>query len=396
MRHRIVVIGGGTAGVTVAARLRRAGEDDVAVVEPSPTHWYQPLWTLVGSGQARLEDTARPQARVMPRGVRWVQDRVVGIDPDAQTVSIAAGADVGYDFLVVAPGIHLDWDGVTGLGEALGRSGVTSNYRGDLAPYTWELVRGMRGGTAVFTAPSTPIKCGGAPQKAAFLAADWWLRQGVLGDTRIVLVIPGTAIFGVPELRQVLERVIERYGIEVWLEHELVEVDGEGGEAVIVDHASSGKQRVPFDLLHVVPPQRAPDVVRAGGLAAPGDPFGWVEADRTTLQHPRYPNVFSLGDAAGLPASKTGAAVRKQAPVVVENLLAAASGHRLAARYDGYSSCPFLTARHRVLLAEFDYSLRPHKTVPLVDTAKERYDMWLLKRYGLPFLYWNLMLRGLA
>lgn len=325
-----------------------------------------------------------------------MQDRVVGIDPDAQSVSIASGAEVGYDFLVVAPGIHLDWDGVAGLGESLGRSGVTSNYRGDLAPLTWELVRKLRGGTAIFTAPSTLFKCGGAPQKAAYLAADWWRREGVLRDTRIVLVIPGTGIFGVPEFRRVLEGVIERYGIEVWLEHELVEVDGDHREAVIVDHASAEKQRVPFDLLHVVPPQRAPDVVRESRLAEPGDAFGGVEADRYTLQHPRYPNVFSLGDASGVPAAKTGAAVRKQAPVLVENLLAVASGHRPAARYDGYSSCPFITARDRVLLAEFDYSLRPHKTVPLVDTAKERYDMFLLKRYGLPLLYWNLMLKGLA
>ena len=396
MRHRIVVIGGGSAGITVAARLVRAGEQDVAVVEPSPTHWYQPLWTLVGSGQARLGETARPEGKVMPRGVRWVQDRAVEIDPDARTVTIAAGVPIGYDFLVVAPGIQLDWDGVGGLGPALGRSGVTSNYRSDLAPLTWELVRKLRGGTALFTAPSTPIKCGGAPQKAAYLAADWWRREGVLRDIKVALVIPGTGIFGVPEFREVLEGVIERYGIEVWLEHELVEVDGAAHEAVIVDHASGAKRRVPYDVLHVVPPQSAPDFLKASPLAVAGEHGGWVEADRNSLQHPRYPNVFSLGDASGVPAAKTGAAVRKQAPVLVANLLDVAAGRPPTARYEGYSSCPFITARHRVLLAEFDYSLRPHPTIPFVDTARERYDMWLLKRYGLPFLYWNLMLRGLA
>lgn len=396
MRHRIVIVGGGTAGVTVAARLLRAGEQDVAVVEPSPTHWYQPLWSLVGSGQATIAESARPEGRVLPRGVRWIQDRAVEIDPDAQTVGIAAGAKVGYDFLVVAPGIQLDWDGVPGLDAALGRAGVTSNYRPDLAPLTWELVRKLRGGTALFSAPATPIKCGGAPQKAAYLAADWWLRQGVLADTKVVLIIPGTSIFGVPEFRRVLEGVIDRYGIEVWLQHELVEVDGDAREAVVLDHAGGEKRRVPYDLLHAVPPQSAPDFLKGSSLAVAGDAGGWVEADRSTLQHPRYPNVFSLGDASGVPASKTGAAVRKQAPVLVRNLREVMAGRTPTARYEGYSSCPFLTARHRAVLAEFDYTLRPHPTIPFVDTARERADMWLLKRYGLPFLYWNLMLKGLA
>ncbi|HVM02436.1 MAG TPA: FAD/NAD(P)-binding oxidoreductase [Acidimicrobiales bacterium] len=390
------MIGGGTAGTTVAARLRRSGVDDVAMVEPSGTHWYQPLWTLVGGGLAPISESARPQSRVVPRGVRWVQDHAVEIDPDRRLVATSAGGSIGYDFLVVAPGIQLDWGAVPGLEPALGHHGVSSNYRSDLAPRTWDFIRDLRSGTALFTAPSTPVKCGGAAQKIAFLAADWWRRQGVLGDIRVVLALPGTAVFGVPEFRRVLEQVIDRYGIELRLGHELVEVDAAARQAVLADSASGTRTRLPYDLLHAVPPQSAPDFLKGSPVAAPGEAAGWVEVDRSTLRHPRYPEVFSLGDASSAPTSRTGSAVRKQAPVLVANLLAVMAGGEPAAAYDGYSSCPFTTARNRVLMAEFDYTLRPHPTVPFVDTTKERYDMWLLKRYGLPFIYWNLMLRGLA
>ncbi|MFN0091704.1 MAG: FAD-dependent oxidoreductase [Acidimicrobiales bacterium] len=394
-RHRIVIIGGGTAGLTVAARLRRAGEADVALIEPSPVHYYQPLWTLVGGGRAPMKATVRPEVSVLPKGVRWIQDAAQGVDPEAKRVELSGGASVAYDALVVAPGIQCDWDAVPGVADTLGRGGVSSNYRPDLAPRTWELVEPLRGGTAVFTAPAGPIKCGGAPQKIAYLAADWWRRQGVLRDVQVILALPGAKLFGVPEFEAVLGQVVERYGIDLRLQTELVEVDPGQREVILADHAAGTKQRVRYDLLHVTPPMSAPDWIKRSPLAG-DDAKGWVSVDRATLAHTRWPEVFALGDVTDTPNAKTGAAVRKQAPVVVENLRAALAGNALTARYDGYGSCPFVTARNRVLLAEFDYTNRPTPSIPLIDTARERYDMWLLKRYGLPFLYWNLMLRGLA
>ncbi|MEU7485682.1 FAD/NAD(P)-binding oxidoreductase [Streptomyces sp. NPDC042319] len=396
IHHGIVIVGGGTAGITVAARLRRAGAPDVAVLEPSGTHWYQPLWTLVGGGQAPLRASLRTEAEVMPAGVHWLRESAVSVDPATRTVGTASGRTVSYDRLVLAPGLRLDPDGVPGLAQALGHDGVSSNYVPELAPLTWELIRGMKSGTAVFTMPAGPVKCGGAPQKIAYLTADHWRKRGVLDRIRVVLVLPETAMFKVPEFGRVLEDVALRYGIEVRLRSEMVSVDGAAREAVIVNHATGDKETISYDLLHAVPPQAAPEWIAGGPLADPDSPFGYVKADPATLQHPDHPEVFALGDVANLPTSKTGAAVRKQAPVLVANLRDSLRGRPLRARYDGYTSCPLVTARHKMLLAEFDYELKPAPSVPFLDTTKERTDMWFLKRYGLPQFYWHGMLKGLA
>jgi sulfide:quinone oxidoreductase len=394
--HQVLIIGGGTAGISVAARLRRAGASDVALVEPSERHYYQPLWTLVGGGRAPAEKSVRPQASVMPKGVAWIRDRAVDIDPDAATVTTGDGQRHGYDYLVVAPGLQLDFDKVSGLAETLGRDGVSSNYRLDLAPRTWEFIRATSGGTALFTMPAGPVKCAGAPQKIAYLAADWWRRQGTLERTRIILVLPTQAIFSQPDWAKVLERVAASYGIQVRRECQLVEVNGSNRQAVVLDNKAGTKETIDYDLLHACPPQSAPDFIKRSPLADPASPFGYVQVDQYTLQSPRWPNVFALGDVANLPTSKTGAAIRKQAPVVVANLLAARSGQPLPARYDGYTSCPLVTARNRMLLAEFDYQLKRRPSFPFIDTMKPRYDMYLLKRYGLPAMYWHGMLRGRA
>jgi len=398
MHHRFVIVGGGSGGVSVAARLIRAGEDDVAIIEPSGTHYYQPLWTLVGAGVVSAESTARREGRVLPRGVRWLQDAAAAIDPDSRVVTTRSGARVSYDFLVVAVGLQLDWSATPGLPEALAEGHVTSNYAYELAPRTYRMLTEFTGGTALFTGATGPIKCGGAAQKAAYLSADILRERGILSSTEVVLATPPPSIFGIEQFAAPLERAIARYGIDARFRHELVEVRCAHREAVFIVHDDDGDRRetIEYDFLHVVPRQSAPDFLKEGPLAVPGQPDGLVDVDATTLQHVRYGDVFALGDCSGAPNAKTGAAVRKQAPVVVENLRAVAAGREPSARYDGYSSCPIVTSRHSVVLAEFDYSGKPHPTIPWIDTARERYDMWLLKRYGLPFLYWNFMLRGLA
>jgi sulfide:quinone oxidoreductase len=396
IHHKILIVGGGSAGISVAARMLHRGEKDVAVIDPAEVHYYQPLWTLVGGGRAPAGESARAQAAVMPPGATWIKEAAVGIDPGAQRVALASGDSVGYDYLVVCPGIALDWDRLPGAAETLGRDGVSSNYQFDLAPKTWQFIKDMRSGTAVFTMPSGPIKCAGAPQKIAYLACDWWRKQGVLKDIHVVLVLPTPKMFGVPEFSAVLEQVVARYGIDVRLEHEVVEVNPAAREMVLVNRAGGGEEKsvLGYDMAHLVPPQSAPGWIKQSPLADPANPGGYVEIDKHTMRHTRYPNVFSLGDAGSSPNSKTGAAIRKQAPVVAENLAAVIAGREPGAQYDGYASCPLTTARNRMLLAEFDYTMKPHPTIPVIDTKKERYDMWLLKRYGLPFMYWNLMLKG--
>jgi sulfide:quinone oxidoreductase len=393
--YRVVVIGGGDAGVSVAARLHRSGVHDVAIVEPNGQHYYQPLWTLVGGGLVDARKTVRSEASVLPRRSAWIRDRAVGVDPENRVVELRGG-QVGYDRLVVAPGIQLDWDATPGMQEAVATPFASSNYSFSLAPKTWDVMRDLKRGTAVFTMPTGPIKCPGAPQKIAYLCADHWRQQGVLSAIRVVLVLPGGGLFGIPVFAQALAKAVERYGIEVRFNTEVVEIDGESRRIELLDNVTGAKEPLGYDALHVAPRQGAPDWVRHGPLADPGNPDGYIEVDKHTLQHVRFPEVFALGDVANTPNSKTGAAIRRQAPVVVQNLVSTLSLEPLSAVYDGYAACPFTTARNRMLLAEFDYACNHRPSIPLIDTTRERYDMWLLKRYGLPFLYWNLLLRGLG
>jgi len=393
-RHvSVLILGGGTAGITVAARLRRADSRlGIAIVEPSKDHYYQPLWTLVGAGVFPLSASRRREADYIPPGVDWIQDRVAAIHPAENAVTTAGGERITYDWLIVALGIQINWTAIPGLAEGIGSHGICSNYSAKHVDYTWECIRGFKGGTALFTVPNTAVKCGGAPQKIMYLADDAFRRQGVRDRSRIVFASPAKAIFSVEKYRRTLEQVIARRGIETMFRHALVELKPDAREAVLEDLDTHERQTVAYDMVHVTPPMGPPDVVRESPLA---DEHGWCAADKHTLQSPAYPNVFALGDAAGLPNSKTGAAVRKQAPVVVANLRAAMAGQPLTASYDGYSSCPVVTGYGKMMLAEFDYDGKPAESFPF-DQAKERYSMWLLKTQLLPRLYWHGMLRGRA
>lgn len=394
-KHHIVIVGGGTAGISVAARLLRKGHTDVAVIEPSSTHYYQPLWTLVGGGQAKASTTERSEDSVMPKEAVWIKKAAAAVDPDNNAVTCTDGAVVEYDVLVVCPGIQLDWDRTEGLRDALGKNGVSSNYRFDLAPRTWEFIRNMRSGSAVFMMPSGPIKCAGAPQKIAYLAADHWRKQGVLKDIDVHLVVPTPRLFGIPAIADNLDTIAADYGITVHTNAEVTAVDA-GSRKVRVSGVADGSDvMLPYDVLHAVPRQSAPDWIKASPLST-GDAGGYVEIDKHTMQHVRHPNVFSLGDAGSSPNSKTGAAIRKQAPVVVENIEAYLQGRPLGARYNGYGSCPIVTSSHSMLLAEFDYDLNLTPSFPVLDPTKPHRAYWYVKKYGLPFMYWNLMLKGLA
>lgn len=390
--HQIVIVGGGTAGITVAARLTKGWSKrrDVAVIEPSDQHYYQPLWTLVGAGLARKESTMRPEAAVIPRGVTWIRDAAVEFLPDQNTVKTRDGRSLTYDWLVVAAGLQILWERVPGLKEALGKGGVCSNYSYETVESTWEAIRNFRGGTAIFTMPSGAVKCGGAPQKIMYLADDRFREYGVRDRTRIIFASALSQIFAIERYRATLEQVVARKGIECLFKHELVEVRGEARQAVFKKLDTQELVTLSYDLLHVTPPMGPPSCLAHSPLA---DKDGWVDVDKETLQHKRYSNVFALGDCSNLPTSKTGAAIRKQAPILVQNLLAAMQQQPLAGKYDGYTSCPLVTGIGKLVLAEFDYQKQPAETFPL-DQSKERWSMWLLKRYVLPMMYWHGMLKG--
>ncbi|MDJ0770944.1 MAG: FAD/NAD(P)-binding oxidoreductase [Ilumatobacter sp.] len=392
--HRVVIVGGGAAGISVAARLRRK-IDDIVIIEPSDKHWYHPLWTLVGAGHATIEQTERTEASVIPKGVHWVKEAATAFDPDNNTVETSGGQRIEYDVLIVCPGIQLDWDRIPGLTDTIGENGVSCNYEPHLAPKTWEFIQQTTSGTAVFTMPSDPIKCAGAPQKIAYLACDRWRQAGVLDKIDVHLVLPTPGMFGVPVFAKALEQVAAGYGINVHFQSELESIDADKKRAFFRSMNDEPGFELDYDMMHVVPHQSAPDWVKSSPLST-DLPTGYVDVDKHTMQHVRYPNVFALGDAGSTPNSKTGAAVRKQAPVVTANAMKQLEGGDPTERYGGYASCPLTTSGNRMLLAEFDYSMEPKPSFPLIDTTKPRRDMWYLKKYGLPFLYWNMMLKGRA
>jgi sulfide:quinone oxidoreductase len=389
--HQVVIVGGGTGGIAVAARLRRAmPASDVALIEPSDRHHYQPLWTLVGGGAAAKEATERREAALIPPGTTWIQDAVAEFHPEHDFILTRGGRRVSYDFLVVAAGIQLDWRRIDGLPESLGRNGVCSNYSYQHVEKTWEFIRSFQGGQAIFTQPQNPIKCAGAPQKIMYLADDHFRRSGVREQTKITFASAAPSIFAVPYYVPPLERVIARKGIQTLFRHDLIEIRPQTKEAVFRNLENGERIVRPYDLIHVTPPQSAPDFIKSSPLA---NADGWVEVDQHTLQHPRYAHIFALGDASSLPTSKTGAAIRRQAPVLVANLIAAMKGQPIKARYDGYASCPLVTGYGRLILAEFDYDKQPRETFPF-DQRKERLSMYLFKKHLLPPYYWHQLLRG--
>ncbi len=395
-QHEVVIIGGGNAGVSLAARLERYGVKDVAVIEPRDHHFFQPLFSHIAGGRAQAKEAVRSQESVMPNGVTWIREAAADVDTDANTVTLASGSTVSYGQLVVCPGLQYDWDAVPGLADAVHSQHGASHYEFDLAPKAWALLSGLTSGTAVFTMPAGPIKCGGASQKPMYLACDYWREKGVLDNIRVVMVQPYPTVFGVPEIDRELDRKIAEYGIELRTNSELVAVDSPSQKATIRDITTGTEENLHYDVLNAVPPQSAPDWLKATDLPASGDKGGFVEVDRQTLRHIRFQNVWSLGDAAGTTNSKSGGALRKQTMVLAKNLVAARKGKPLPAKYNGYSVCPFTVSRDTVVFAEFDDRYRPMPTIPRVPTWNESKLSWVVDRDIFPQIYWNLILKGRA
>ena len=393
--HQVLIVGGGTAGITMAAILRRRSRGlDIAVVEPQQEHYYQPSLTLVGAGVYPLAKTHRPQASVMPSGVSWIKSAAKAFEPERNTVRLLNGDALTYDYLVVCTGVKLDWNKIAGLSETLGSNGVCSNYSPSTAGYTWDCVQQLKSGDKVVcTQPPLPFKCPGAPQKIAYLIADRLRRRGILKECKVEFFTHAPAIFGVPYFARALVKIAARYGIGVHYQQNLVAVDGPAKLATfefVGDARKGEREAVPFDLLHVSPPQSPHDEIKSSPLA---NAAGWVEVNQNTLQHVRYANIYSLGDVCSTPNSKTAAAVRKQAPVVANEILSAIAGKLVPGAYDGYASCPLTTAIGKTILAEFCYGGKVTPTLPLTP-SKERWIGWWIKLTGLPLMYWHYMLKG--
>lgn len=428
--YQVLIIGGGTAGIMTAAQLIELKNiKDVAIIEPASTHYYQPAWTLVGAGTYDYDKTGKPMAEVMPKQAKWIMDKATGFDAENNTVQTSVSGDITYDYLVIAPGLAYDFSLVPGLGEAMDKGVVCSNYTDPL--HTWNVVKNFKGGTALFTQPATPIKCGGAPQKIMYLAESHWRKSNTRSKSEVLFATAGSVIFGVKEIAKTLMEVVDRKDINVRYHHKLVEVDGEkqiawyeitkdvsaGGCVVMADETGNiciddsiqhnykdvkvtqkdGRYGIHYDMLHTAPPSVAPKFVQESNLV---NAEGWLDIDKHTMQHTKYANIFGLGDVAGVPTAKTGAAIRKQVPVVVDNLDLLIKQSSIGTKsYNGYSSCPLVTDYGKMVLAEFDYDKNfipdpKLKRLFISDSSKEHWRLWMLKKYGLPYLYWNKMLQG--
>jgi sulfide:quinone oxidoreductase len=386
---QVVVIGGGTGGLFTSSRLNRIFKS-VAIIEPADTHYYQPLWTLVGAGIVKKEDTARPMGSVIPSGVTWVKNKAMEFFPTQNKIVLDSGEEVAYEFLVVSPGIQINWQKIDGLKGFMGRDGICSNYEFNTVDSTWRSLQEFKGGIAVFTMPPTPFKCPGAAQKIMWLAEEYFRTKGIRNKTKVYFVSSAKAIFGIPKYKAALEVLVKKRGIETVFNTNLTGMDPLNKTLTGTNLVTGEKMQMNYDMIHITPPQGPLDFIKNSPLS---NQDGWVDVDQYTLQHKKFPNIFSCGDSSSLPIAKTGAAIRKQAPVLVQNLYSLSKGENIEKNYNGYTSCPLITEKGKCIMAEFGYEDKVMESFPF-DQGKERLSMYILKKDILPLLYWNLMIKG--
>ncbi|KAG6117364.1 hypothetical protein E4U13_001168 [Claviceps humidiphila] len=402
--HKIVVVGAGTAGLAISHQLLRSGrfnKQDIAIVEPSTWHHYQPGWTLVGGGLKKKEDLRRTMNELIDSRLGFYKSSVAAVAPEDSLVTLADGAKLSYEHLVIAPGLSLDYGSIDGLTDALQNadSDVSTIYNYDTCDKAFRSIEKLSSGTAIFTQPAGVIKCAGAPQKIMWLALDYWKRAGLYSPNnpeaspiKIGFATGLPAMFAVPKYAAKLEELRKERGVEGLFQHDLVAIDG--NKATFARPNGEEKVTKSFDMLHVTPKMGPPKFIKESAI---GNDAGYVNVDDHTLRHKRYPNIWSAGDASSLPTSKTAAAVTSEAPVLVRNLMQVLDGREPDASYDGYTSCPLLTEYGKVLLAEFKYGGEPKETFKNwlgIDQVEPRRAFYHLKKDFFPWVYYASMVKG--
>lgn len=387
--HDVVIVGGGNGGIAAAAQLRRKGASDVALVDPALMHVYKPLQNYVGTGLAAPSTLTKPQADVMPEGVTWYRSAARRIDGGTRRIELADGTELRAADLVIACGAVTDWDAIPGAAAALDSGHACTTFERDRLEDTWDWIRSVTSGRAVFTLHEQPASGRETALKPLFLACDHWRRRGVLKDIDVRLLHDGDALHPVAEIDAEIHRHLEAYGIELTLG---ARVDGIDGGTVTVD-VQGRREEVETDLLHLLPPYKAPDLIPASGLDGPGT-GGFAAVDPLTLRHPDHPRVWCIGDAADIGDARTGGALRHQVQTVVANIAHRRAGRPLT-HYDGYTVAPITTSRRSLSFGEYDS--RTHevrRTTGILDNIRSRPWWYALDRYVLPRIYWHGILKG--
>lgn len=409
-KAKIVIVGGGAAGITMSAYLAdRLRYDDITIIEPNTDHHYQPGYTLIAGGVFEPKEVVRTTKSLIPGDVKWLQDSVTELNPDNNSLTTAKNGKVSYDFLVVAPGCQMDFNLIQGITrEELGKENVHCiyDYKGAIACRdALRKLPDLKEGRLVFTNTYTKIKCGGAPKKICLMTEDYLRKQKARERFKIEYFANQNELMKPKVFGDRLTKIFADRKVTTKYKHRLVSVDGAAKKAVfevlpepsgspVPPNTNYEKVTVAFDFLHFVPPMSAPDFVKNSVLADTSAPGGWVKVDKETMVHAKYKNIVSFGDVAGLPTSKTGAAIRKQAPIAAANLLALIEGKEPRGKYNGYSACPIVTEYGKVLMCEFGYDDKLMPTLPWLDPAVERGLWWTLKVHGLKPMYFYGMLKG--
>jgi len=410
-KARIVIIGAGAAGTALVNRLvERLEGAAITIIDARAEHLYQPGLSLVAAGLKPASYTLSQNSDWLPDGITLVSENAAAIDPITKTVATTSGQSIAYDFLIVAPGLVLDHDAIEGFSlDMVGTNGIGALYAGpQYAAKTWEAASKFtqEGGVGLFTRPGTEMKCAGAPLKHTFLIDDIASRGVGAGKYEINYAAPQQTLFSVPIVHEKLRMLFEERGFNGYYGRVLKSIDPGTKRATFIETKLDAGTKIetktdvemPYDYLHVIPPQRAPDVIRQSGLswADKWTDQGWVEVDMKTLRHLRYPEIFALGDVAGVPKGKTAASVKWMVPVVEDHLIAAIEGREGTEVYDGYTSCPMITRVGRAMLVEFDYHNNLVPSFPgIIAPLEELWISWLMKEVALKATY-NAMLRGKA
>ena len=410
-KGKIVIVGGGAAGIAMAARLKKwLSNPDITLIDPSDRQFYQPGFTLIASGVYEPNEVWKKQEDCIPSGIKWIKDSVVSVDPVWNQIVTKANGKIAYDFLVLTPGLQINWNQVEGMSyEQLGTGNAHCIYDFEGAQKTWKAMSefAKKGGRGIYTDTYTKHKCGGAPKKICLLTEHYSRKQGTRDSLELKYFSAEKALYDVKFFTPRLLEIYNERNIPITLNTRLKGIDTAAKQVHFETIIKNGDEKTvttsveDYDFLHFTPPMSAPDFVKEAGLGFSEGKLaagGWVMVDKETLVHQKYPNIISLGDVAGLPTSKTSAAARVQVPIAAKNLISLMEGKEPVEKYNGYAACPIVTDYGHVLLCEFDYKKEPQISFPfsMLDMSKEQWAAWLLKVYVLKPLYFYGMLKGLA